>query len=638
MRTHSLSKLVFVTLLVLTLLSTANATDFSMQYKRFRGAVIKVEVLQQKVPVSFGTGFFVDNEGTFVTNNHVVDAAMGAGFRLRVTTADGKTFDDVEYGLCKASPIDLCVFRVKYNPPVHISLASTSEIPEVGNEVFVIGHPRGYDFSLTNGVVNGLRKIPVKTTAANGSESVSEREEIQISAPVSHGNSGGPILGKKGQLFGVATWIRVDQGSQNLNFGSSVNEVKKLFGKPIAFTSLDSFKDQQNGKKREFSNALAKRYTQPLFELLKQNESSPNPKPIAEIFRSWGWKPFWLMGTRTDSDGKNLNETLDFFVPPWLGKIVERKSGAQFNESIFNTGDVIVDLIEVADLAKLNGTKPERLPLAIVQTYKDAGEWDSIKAKLSPQQIDYLYSRPEAYKCKTEKPHSLYEPHLGGVTCTLFVYNFDAPNWGASQIFSSQNSKHYGLRIVSTAYDPNIANLIYDTGALIDLSKSWREESTPKPATPIKSLASVDSETTSLFSTYFQVKGKCEKNIFNGKDRLPLCLGEGIFSTRRSDFRTIAVAYLKDGMSLKFMTKIGKGASPSSENGRTTYTAEIAELDLLRGSHSDGVIPGQGTCKFTVMSETQSAEMKCNAKTKDGSEFAFSLNGKATKTYVDSKF
>lgn len=83
---------------------------------------------------------------------------------------------------------------------------------DLGSTVDVIGHPRGYEFSITRGVVSAVRRG--RTAIMNAGDGVLQ---IQIDAATSPGNSGGPVF-LKNHVVGVVSWGRADQGSENLNF------------------------------------------------------------------------------------------------------------------------------------------------------------------------------------------------------------------------------------------------------------------------------------------------------------------------------------------------------------------------------------------------------------------------------------
>jgi hypothetical protein len=157
-----------------------------------------------------GSGFFI-NEGYFVTNYHV----LGGAFRVEVKTSEGKHYL-VKRIIAKDKTGDL-IIAITDDPFLKFNvdgLKITPVIPEVGERVVVIGSPMGLEQTLSEGVVSAVRDIP------------DFGEIIQITAPVSHGSSGSPVVNMNGEVIGVATFILKE--GQNLNFAIPGNRVLSL--------------------------------------------------------------------------------------------------------------------------------------------------------------------------------------------------------------------------------------------------------------------------------------------------------------------------------------------------------------------------------------------------------------------------
>ena len=97
---------------------------------------------------------------------------------------------------------------------------------ETGDPVFVIGNPEGLEKTLSQGIVSGVRKLDGRTL-------------LQITSPISHGSSGGPVLNAKGEVEGVAVSMLTE--GQNLNFAVPANAV-------IAFLSATQSSSSFDGK------------------------------------------------------------------------------------------------------------------------------------------------------------------------------------------------------------------------------------------------------------------------------------------------------------------------------------------------------------------------------------------------------
>lgn len=156
---------------------------------------------------SIGTGFVIDDRGTIATNHHVV----ADGANITVKLFDGTKADRVE--LLESNPDDdLAVLRIevaKLPPPV--TLGESDDV-EVGEAVIVIGNPIGLDHTMTDGMVSSRRLFEGK-------------KYIQMSAPVSPGNSGGPVFNDFGDVIGVTV---AKLHGENLNLAIPIDMLKPM--------------------------------------------------------------------------------------------------------------------------------------------------------------------------------------------------------------------------------------------------------------------------------------------------------------------------------------------------------------------------------------------------------------------------
>lgn len=157
-----------------------------------------------------GTGFYVTPE-LVLTAYHVVEGSA----LVELTFYDGtKTYGKV---VDHDIRLDLALIRAQTTGK---ALKIHSGPLRLGETVEAIGHPKGYEFTITRGVISSLRK---QRSANIGSSNLVEF--VQTDTPISPGNSGGPLF-LKDVVIGVNDWIRVDKGSQNLNFSVSFNEIR----------------------------------------------------------------------------------------------------------------------------------------------------------------------------------------------------------------------------------------------------------------------------------------------------------------------------------------------------------------------------------------------------------------------------
>jgi hypothetical protein len=147
--------------------------------------------------VSLGSGFVVSADGLVATNRHVIDRATD----ILVKCGKAKAVAGQLAG--PLGPVDLALIKtpLKDLRPLRISTENSEKI--IGQQVFVIGNPEGLEGTISSGLISGVRTHEGSLI-------------IQISAPISHGSSGGPVLLSNGSVIGVAT-AQLAEG-QNLNF------------------------------------------------------------------------------------------------------------------------------------------------------------------------------------------------------------------------------------------------------------------------------------------------------------------------------------------------------------------------------------------------------------------------------------
>lgn len=212
-------------IVLLTLLQNISANPRAI-YKKYSNAVVKIELLKEEKIAFSGTGFFVGAGGVILTNYHVVDGFEKKDHALRVRLHDGSIYEEVAIGQCSDDRgLDLCLLKIEHKPKSYVKNSRKSY--KIGEKVFIIGHPHGLDWTISDGILSGERKI-AGGKIAKYETILTEKyiDSIQITAPISSGNSGGPIFDSRGKLLGVATWRLVNKEAQNLNFG--VNSIEAL--------------------------------------------------------------------------------------------------------------------------------------------------------------------------------------------------------------------------------------------------------------------------------------------------------------------------------------------------------------------------------------------------------------------------
>jgi S1-C subfamily serine protease len=158
---------------------------------------------------ALGSGFFVSADGEIVTNHHVIKDAHSAIVKL----SNGAIFP-VSGVLADDSERDLAVIKVNGKNLPFLSLGDLDKV-HVGDHVVAIGSPLGLEGTVSDGIVSAMRDV-------------NNKKWIQTSAPVSHGNSGGPLLDMGNHVVGVVTAGVNPELGQNLNFAVPCSEVASL--------------------------------------------------------------------------------------------------------------------------------------------------------------------------------------------------------------------------------------------------------------------------------------------------------------------------------------------------------------------------------------------------------------------------
>ena len=167
--------------------------------------VVLVLALKDGIPFSQGTGFYF-TEDSILTNYHVIQGSSSINIKFSDT-------EDIIKGvkITKASPEHDLAILVSQNKHAFLPIDSMGN-EKIGSKIFTIGNPRGLEGTISEGILSGKR--------------INDNiEYLQITAPISPGNSGGPILNAKGDVIGVSTFTF--KGSQNLNFGVPIRYISK---------------------------------------------------------------------------------------------------------------------------------------------------------------------------------------------------------------------------------------------------------------------------------------------------------------------------------------------------------------------------------------------------------------------------
>ena len=146
-----------------------------------------------------GTGMILDSEGHILTNNHVV----GGATEIKVLLSNG---DEYPAKLVGTDPkTDLGVIKISADKPLpHVSFGNSDQVV-VGQWVVAIGHPRGLDQTVTQGIVSAKHRAGITDPS-------SYQDFLQTDAAINPGNSGGPLLTLRGLVVGVNSAIATQSG------------------------------------------------------------------------------------------------------------------------------------------------------------------------------------------------------------------------------------------------------------------------------------------------------------------------------------------------------------------------------------------------------------------------------------------
>ncbi len=223
-------------------------------YAKCSPATVVITATADYGVVYTGSGFFIDN-GLLVTNYHVIEGTT----KIMVSTQADKEYEVKEIVGFDAD-IDLAVLRVDSQNP---TLAMSQDGAATGEDIYALGSPFGLTGTLSDGIVS---------TDSRVMEGV---DYIQISAPISPGNSGGPLLNVYGEVLGVNTMYLVD--GQNLNFAVNIKELQKIStNRPI--TMKEYTENYKVAKKDKFDDKI----------IYEDPKVSGDPKNCQTIYPMFG--------------------------------------------------------------------------------------------------------------------------------------------------------------------------------------------------------------------------------------------------------------------------------------------------------------------------------------------------------------
>lgn len=182
-----------------------------------------------------GTGVIVSSNGYIVTNQHV---AGNKGTKNNVTLENGKTYTGTT--VWADSVIDLAIVKINDNGLPFVTLGNSDNV-KIAETVYAIGNPIGFEFQRT--VTSGIISAKNRTVKIDDSQGSGYMEDLlQTDASINEGNSGGPLINKKGEVIGINT-IKISN-AEAIGFAIPINLVSPIVEK---FVTEGTFKEPYIG-------------------------------------------------------------------------------------------------------------------------------------------------------------------------------------------------------------------------------------------------------------------------------------------------------------------------------------------------------------------------------------------------------
>ena len=171
-----------------------------LDFESLMQACVYLEV-ETKGGSKSGSGFYIDQRGTIVTNYHVIDKAQ----KIRIINSNGSAYTGEVTIKGYDKDLDIAILSIEKKNGAFLPLGDSSSI-KVGQPIYAIGSPLGLANTVSEGIISGIR-----TTG------------IQITAPISPGSSGGALINKNGEVIGI-TYAAM-HGGENLGFAIPIEKI-----------------------------------------------------------------------------------------------------------------------------------------------------------------------------------------------------------------------------------------------------------------------------------------------------------------------------------------------------------------------------------------------------------------------------
>ena len=178
-------------------------------HEKAAASTVKIEAYDKKGrKYGTGSGFFISNDGKIATNYHVIKGAYTVKATLYSDNSTHSVINVLGYNIAQ----DVAIIQIDLENASYLEISQ--EPLKVGETVYTLGSPMGIENIFSTGIVS------------NPSVMISGKECISFTAPISSGNSGGPLLNSKCEVVGINTMTVID--TQNLNLAIMSKQITSL--------------------------------------------------------------------------------------------------------------------------------------------------------------------------------------------------------------------------------------------------------------------------------------------------------------------------------------------------------------------------------------------------------------------------
>ena len=354
--------------------SAQTQTPQQIAQKAFASTVLVVTENAEGETAGVGSGFFV-RSGLIATNRHVIDEA--AVIRVRLVNQD--RFHRVDSVAAQDAERDLALLRVSSLSAPALPLGDSDAL-QVGETIYAVGNPIGFlEGTFSNGLVSGIRALP-------------DSKLIQMTAPISPGSSGGPVLNEKGEVVGIST-MAIELG-QNLNFAVPSNAVKKMMERisrpnlivptPRPKPTVPTFRPKPAASPDRFADYM--KWSLPIGAKARLGKGSARAiaySPDGKTLAVGGSLGIWLYDAHTGAEialfeiAREYMSDLQFIVYSPDGKTIASVSGQKIRIWDAETGALLKTLKGHIDRIYSVAFSPDGKTIAIDSRDKTIPIWDA---------------------------------------------------------------------------------------------------------------------------------------------------------------------------------------------------------------------------------------------------------------------